>query len=165
MNPYMMNSYMMNPYSYGGSSGSSYGNSYGSGSSPGYDSSAAYGGQGYGQSAQAAAIAPATLFGLPTADGRLQWPLGLRTLPPADETKALRRQLELVLSLVPTQAAVGQVNAAFIDEGLQAVREFRQLLRPREGAMAEATYTDAMRFLDRAERGLSKIKKLTDKSE
>lgn len=118
MNPYMMssymNGYMMNPYMSGGMSG----NSYGSGSSSGYDSSGAsagYGGAGYGQagSGQTASFEPSVLFGLPASNGHLQWPLGLRTLAPANETKALRQQLDLVLAFVATQAAAGQVNNAF----------------------------------------------------
>ena len=63
-------------------------------------------------------------------------------------------------TLVATQAAAGQANRVFIDEGLHAVRDLRQLLKPREGAMADVTYADAMRFLNRAERGLSKIKSI-----
>jgi hypothetical protein len=98
------------------------------------------------------------LFGLPAENGRVQWPLGLRILQPAEETKALREQLELVLYSVATQAAEGQVNRTFVDFGLQAVRDLRQLLRPREGIMVAFTYTEAMRFLDRAERGLTKVK-------
>jgi len=105
-------------------------------------------------------LAPATLFGLPAENGRVQWPLGLRILQPADETKALREQLELVLYFVATQAAEGKVNRVFIDFGLQAVRDLRQLLKPREGFMHDFTYTEAMQFLDRAERGLTKIKKM-----
>src|SRR5437588_12287455 len=129
MYPYEMRSsmspYMTNPYM----SGSSYmnGNSYSQGSSTGSGtsgSSAGYGGQGYGGTGygqagteQTAAIAPATLFGLPAENGHVQWPLGLRILAPANETKALRAQLELVLSFVATQAAAGQANRVFIDEG------------------------------------------------
>jgi hypothetical protein len=148
-----------------------YGNAYALGSSPMSSGTGGavvgYGGQGYegvghGQlgTGQTAPIAPATLFGLPSENGRVVWPLGLRILPPADETKALREQLELVLYFVATQAAEGQVNRTFINFGLQAVRDFRQLLRPRERAMATFTYTEAMRFLDRAERGLIKIRKI-----
>ena len=48
----------------------------------------------------------------------------------------------------------------FIDEGLHAVRDLRQFLKPREGTMADVTYTDALRFLNRAERGLTKIKRI-----
>jgi hypothetical protein len=102
-------------------------------------------------------IAGATLFGLPADNGRVQWPLGLRILP-TDETKPLREQLELVLYVVATQAAEGKVNRVFIDFGLQAVRDLRQLLRPRASTMHAVTYTEAVRFLDRAERGLTRIK-------
>jgi hypothetical protein len=121
-----------------------------------------YGRTGHGQSEtnQTARIAAASLFGLPAKDGRVQWPLGLRILPPAEETKALREQLEMVLYFVATQAAEGQVNRAFIDFGLQAVRDLRQRLKPRRGAMAAFTYTEASRFLDRAESGLAKVKKI-----
>ena len=114
---------------------------------------------GYGQSGtgQSVPIAAATLFGLPAENGRLQWPLGLRILP-TDETKTLREQLELVLYFVATQAAEGKVNRVFIDFGLDAVRDLRRLLRPRESTMHAVTYAEAMRFLDRDERGLTKIK-------
>jgi hypothetical protein len=88
----------------------------------------------------------------------VRWPLGLQFLPPADEAKALREQLELVLYFVATQAAEGKVNHVFIEFGLQAVRDLRQLLRRREGAIPAVTYTEAVRFLDRAERGLTKVK-------
>jgi hypothetical protein len=103
-------------------------------------------------------LAPATLFGLPAEDGRVRWPFGLEGLSPPDETKALRDQLELVLYFVATQAAEGKVNRVFIDFGLQDVRDLRQRLRRAEGAMHASTYAEATRFLDRAERGLTRIK-------
>jgi hypothetical protein len=106
-------------------------------------------------------LAAATLFGLPAENGRVRWPFGLESLTPSDETKALRDQLELVLYFVATQAAEGRVNHAFIDIGLQAVRDLRQRLRREEGAMHPSTYAEAVRFLDRAERGLTRIK-MTD---
>ena len=62
-------------------------------------------GDGRSGTGQTAPIAAATLFGLPAENGRVQWPLGLRILPPGNETKALRDQLELVLYFVATQAA------------------------------------------------------------
>jgi hypothetical protein len=102
-------------------------------------------------------MAAATLFGLPAENGHVLWPLGLRILP-THETKPLREQLEVVLYFVATQAAEGKVNHLFIDFGLQAVRDLRQLLKTQESTMHTVTYTEAMRFLDRAERGLTKIK-------
>jgi hypothetical protein len=114
---------------------------------------------GYGQlgTGQTAPIAAATLFGLPAEQGRLQWPLGLRILP-SDEAKPLREQLELVLYFVATQAAEGKANRVLLDFGLEAVRDLRRLLRPRQSALHAVTYAEAMRFLDRAERGLTKIR-------
>jgi hypothetical protein len=114
---------------------------------------------GYGQTGtdQPAPIAAPTLFGLPAENGRVQWPLGLRILP-TDEAKPLREQLELVLYFVATQAAEGRVNRAFIDFGLEAVRDLRQLLKTRESTMSALRYTEAMRFLDRAERGFNKLR-------
>jgi hypothetical protein len=109
-------------------------------------------------------IAAATLFGLPAEQGRLQWPLGLRILP-TDEAKPLCEQLELVLYFVATQAAEGKVNRVFIDFGLEAVRDLRRLLRPRQSRMHAVTYTEAMRFLDRAERGLTRIKMLETRAD
>ena len=103
-------------------------------------------------------LAAATLFGLPAENGRMRWPFGLESLTPSDETKALRDQLELVLYFVATQAAEGRVNRVFIDFGLQAVRDLRKLVRQGEGTMHPNTYAEAMRFLDRAERGLTRIK-------
>jgi hypothetical protein len=178
-NRYMMNPYMMNGYMMSGMSSNPYmsGNSYGSGSSsmsPGTSGgSSGYGGQGYGgqgggmgygqpSTGQTASMSAATLFGLPAENGHVQWPLGLRILPP--ETKPLRDQLDLALYFVASQAAEGQANRTFIDSGLEAVRDLRKLTRPREGVWPAATYADAMRFLDRAERGLTKIKKNETKS-
>jgi len=114
---------------------------------------------GHGQTGtgQTPPIAAATLFGLPAEKGRVQWPLGLLVLP-ADEAKPLREQLELVLYVVATQAAEGKVNGVCSDFGLEAVRDLRQLLRPHKTAMQDVTYTEAMRFLDRAERGLNRIR-------
>jgi hypothetical protein len=169
MNPYAGSSHLMNPYMSGNPY--RYGNSYALGSSPMNSGTSGefvgYGGQGYGGTeygqpgaSRTGRLAPATLFGLPSEDGRVQWPLGLRVLGPADETKALREQLEAVLYFVATQAAEGRVNPTFINFGLRAVRELRRLLRPREGTIATFTCTEAMRFLNRAERGLIQIKKM-----
>ena len=115
----------------------------------------------YGQSGtgQTASIAAATLFGLPAENGHVQWPLGLRILP-TDETKALREQLEVVLYVVGTQAVEGKVNHVLIDFGLESVRDLRRLLKPRQSAMHAVTYSEAMRFLDRAERGLTRIRRI-----
>jgi len=110
-------------------------------------------------------LAAATLFGLPARDGRVQWPLGLRILAPANEAQVLRDQLEVDLYFVATQDDEGKVNQVFIAIGLQTTRDLRQLLRRRHESMAAATYTDAMRFLDRAERGLTQMNAIATSSD
>jgi hypothetical protein len=105
-------------------------------------------------------LSAATLFGLPAEKGRVKWPLGLRILPPADESKVLREQLEVVLYFVASQAAEGKVNRVFIDFGLDAVQDLRRLVRADREHTPADTYREAMRFLDRAERGLTRIKKV-----
>ena len=72
--------------------------------------------------------------------------------------------LILVASLA-TQADEGKVNQVFIAIGLQTTRDLRQLLRRRHEGMAAATYTDAMRFLDRAERGLTQMNAIATSSD
>ena len=78
-------------------------------------------------------------------------------LPPALETKTLRDQLDELLPTLAAQATLGQPTPALVQQGVDAVRQFRKLLRPREGTIAEVTYTDAMRFLDRVERALTTL--------
>src|SRR5262249_34412249 len=58
-----------------------------------------------------------TVLGVPVERGRVQWPLGLRVLPPAKETKALRDQLDIVLPTVANQAVAGQTNTTLVREG------------------------------------------------
>jgi hypothetical protein len=98
-----------------------------------------------------------TPLSVPLEVGPLQWPLGLRILAPATKTKTLRDTLDVLVPLVAAQAALGQPTPSQLEQALEAVRDFRKLLRPREGTMAEVTYTDSMRFLDRLERGLTAL--------
>jgi hypothetical protein len=103
-------------------------------------------------------LAGAALFGLPTKDGRVQWPFGLESLTPSEESGALRNQLELVLDVVAQQATEGQVNGVLINFGVGAVHDLRQMMRQSKGTMHPKTYAEAERFLDRAERGLTRLK-------
>jgi hypothetical protein len=103
-------------------------------------------------------LAGAALFGLPTKGGRVQWPFGLEGLTPSDEAQALRDQLELVLDVIAAQAAEGQVNRVLIGFGLGSVRDLRQMLKQEQGGMSPKTYAEAIRFLDRTERGLNRLK-------
>jgi hypothetical protein len=132
------------------------------------------GGGGYGSSGQAsnayAYPAPASpaypapsastssmdIFGLPTQAGRLNWPLGLRVLPPATKTAALRRQIESVLLLDQ-----GQVSGGAVDVATLATDQLRKLLRQQRdrGVLAGQTIDDAADFLDRLELSLTALRR------
>jgi hypothetical protein len=103
-------------------------------------------------------LTAATLFGLPAENGRVRWPFGLESLTPSDEAQAMRDQVELVLNVVAEQAQEGKVNRVLIDFGLGAVRDLREHLDQDKGTMHPKTYAEAARFLDRAERGLTRLK-------
>jgi hypothetical protein len=62
--------------------------------------------------------------------------------------------------LVARQAGEGRVNGVVVDLGLDAVHDLRSQLRPNKSIMYPDTYARAMRFLDRAERGLNRFKRM-----
>jgi hypothetical protein len=152
----------------GGYSGSGAGGASGGGNG-GYG-----GGGGYGPSSQAsnpyAYSAPANVanptlsasgsaldsLGVPTEAGRLSWPLGLRVLPPAVKSAALRRQIESVLQLDQGQMSVGAADAAAL-----ATEQLRALLHQQRerGVLPGQTIRDAAEFLDRLELSLTALRR------
>ena len=64
----------------------------------------------------------------------------------------------LAFGSAPAQAAEGQVNRVLIGFGLGCVGDLRQMLKQEQGGMNPKTYAEATRFLDRAERGLNRLK-------
>jgi hypothetical protein len=92
-----------------------------------------------------------TASGVPTAEGQLVWPLALRVLPDS-EAAPLRGQIDALLQTAATQAARGRPNADVVKELGRATGQLRkQLLRHQEerGGLAQTSYEDAERFLDR----------------
>jgi hypothetical protein len=132
------------------------------------------GGGGYGPSSQPsnpyAYSAPANVanpalsasgsaldtLGVPTEAGRLSWPLGLRVLPPAVNSSALRRQIESVLRLDQGQMSAGAADAAAL-----ATDQLRTLLHQQRerGVLPGRTIRDAAEFLDRLEVSLTALRR------
>jgi hypothetical protein len=147
---------------YGG--GSSYSNPYAPASTAAYDgednrASSAYAGSYANTKQQHSPSVPMNsldLMGVPSENGKLTWPLGLRILAPAPQAKILREQIEGLVRSLAFQAAGGQVQSSTIDAAIQAASDLRGLLRRREGsaAIAEHTYRDAERFLKQLEVGI-----------
>ena len=94
-------------------------------------------------------------MGLPNAGGRLDWPLGLRILPPGEKTVVLRNQIDALLGMAAIQSAQGPVNPKLLHEASKAVNELHSLLRDKRMAFeASFTYNEADRFLDKLAHGL-----------
>ncbi|HKB35524.1 MAG TPA: hypothetical protein VKD72_03660, partial [Gemmataceae bacterium] len=68
-------------------------------------------------------------MGLPNGGGRLDWPLGLRILPPGEKTVVLRNQIDALLGMAARQSAQGPVSPKLLQEASQAVNELHSLLR------------------------------------
>jgi plastocyanin len=85
--------------------------------------------------------------GLPSEHGQLEWPVGLRALPGAED---LRRQIDALVHDETEQATVGPTNAQLDKELARSVKGLRNLLlRDKEErfSLPLAAYEDAERFL------------------
>jgi len=92
-----------------------------------------------------------TAGGVPTDEGRPVWPLALRVVP-GPEAEALRGQIDALLQTAATQAARGRPNPDVVQELTQATDQLRKLLvrhREERGGLAQTSYEDAERFLDK----------------
>jgi hypothetical protein len=141
-----------------GSGGMGSGGGYssgGSGSSSGGSMGSADLSGGYGNPYDWSAFAPSPtanavvgpLSGVLNAEGRFDWPLALRILPP--ETRDLRQQIDARAAEVQRQAAAGQVDAGLLRDMNRDVDRLREVLADREDRLPvsyQAT-EDARRFI------------------
>jgi hypothetical protein len=168
-NPLMMsNPYAAGSSGYGGGSSGGYGMS--PGASSGMGSSSGYaGGYGYDQAALGAAATaeqsaysrtgPGSLLmalGLANENGRLDWPLAFRLIPPG-EHRDMMLQTESQVRVAVMQAAAGKATSATIQEATRDVSKLRNWLRDHQVDMAEATYRSGSDFLRRVEDALNLI--------
>jgi hypothetical protein len=172
-NPY--SAYFSNPYS--GAGASSYGGaagSYGSGAASAGGSGGAASGYGSGAAAGNSAATGTQrqvstartdgsvldVLGVPHEGNKVSWPLGLRILPPAAQSEALRTQVDSLLLFTSAQAVYGQVNGGAVDRAVQATAQLRDLLRKGGAdAMSAHTYHEAWQFLDRLDTTLLTVKR------
>jgi hypothetical protein len=155
--PYLFGS---NPYgssmAYSNSMGMGYGGSYqmmmygGSGYSGGSSAPAAmpdvspapnvmpatggYGTGAYGR-IEGKGVEAGVFAGLLKDDGRLDWPLALRILPPGFQTKAWRERLDARVAQLQTQAAEGKVDAALLKEAKGDLNKLGEILADRDGLL------------------------------
>jgi hypothetical protein len=86
-------------------------------------------------------------FGLLGQGGQLVWPKSLLNLPPADETAALRRDVEKRLATALDQARAGKMDAENLRELTGASRQLSELVSQNVSKMSFDEHREAKRFL------------------
>src|SRR5262249_38789449 len=92
------------------------------------------------------------VLGLPTQNGQLAWPIGLRILPPDQETQALRRSIEVDVIRAVQQAAGNLDATPSVKQMHDDIRQLRHSLNEKGYRLPERTVSEAQRFLDRLDR-------------
>jgi hypothetical protein len=98
--------------------------------------------------------------GLPSQAPQLSWPLGLRILPPAPETQALRQQIDALLqSAAAQQAKNGRVNPRVVQELNATVGKLQVLLRrdDERRTLPLEVHNEAERFLKKLKDALKTL--------
>jgi hypothetical protein len=82
-------------------------------------------------------------------DGSLDWPLALRVLPPALETRKLREQIQAEVLGALDRKDEGKSRAAFVEEASRGIDRLGRLLNQRadEVPLTDAAVTEGRRFL------------------
>jgi hypothetical protein len=91
-------------------------------------------------------------LGLPTQGGQLAWPIGLRVLPPDQQTRALRREIETDLLRIVQQAAANLDTAGSVKQTRDDIRQLRQALNENSSKLSEGMVAEAKRFLNQLDR-------------
>jgi hypothetical protein len=94
---------------------------------------------------------PKGLAGLFVGDGTLDWPLGLRILPPAEETQVLRKEIETFLRAALKGLGSGKAPASALKEARLDIARFQRLLTRHADRLPVSGYTvtEAKRYLRR----------------
>jgi hypothetical protein len=93
------------------------------------------------------------LAGLFDGDGALDWPLGLRILPPAEETAALRQEVETFLRAALKGLGSGNAPASALKEARRDIARLQGLLHRYADRLPGSRHTvrEARRYLRRLE--------------
>src|SRR5262249_27655446 len=95
-----------------------------------------------------------TASGLPNKNGHLNWPLGLRMLRPDDETRDLRRQVDVLIQGLATQQLSSQPNSSYVQQAEHALERLRLLAERERHSLSSGTYREVERFLAKLDRFL-----------
>jgi hypothetical protein len=94
------------------------------------------------------------LAGLFDGEGALDWPLGLRILPPSEETAALRQEVEVFLRAALKGLGSGKAPAGALKEARRSLARLQRLLDRGADRLpgSRHTLTQARRYLRRLQR-------------
>lgn len=94
------------------------------------------------------------LAGLSTG-GQLNWPVGLRTLPPSAETDNLRQRIDGLVQSAVAEAEAGGPDKQTVKAAVQDVDQLRGLFRANSSRiLAQATRDEAASFLTKLDKAL-----------
>jgi hypothetical protein len=100
--------------------------------------------------------------GLVKENAKIQWPVGLRSLPPQAQTREMRDQIDTLMSQCKRQAASGQeVDAGALQEISRTIERLRQMLKGQIDNLSFGDYTAARRFLGELDGGVTVLKQPT----
>jgi hypothetical protein len=102
-----------------------------------------------------------TSVGVPTYNGQLSYPLGLKILQPSAENLQLLDQIETLFQLLAMQQAGGQVNANLAQEAKVGIDRLQTMLRGRQHNMMPNTYEEAQQYLEKLRHGLQVLQPAT----
>jgi hypothetical protein len=88
-----------------------------------------------------------TSLGLPVKDGHLDWPVALAALPPGEETRNLRQQVESRLIVMAKSSGNGKANAEFDDQARRSLDRLEEMTHSNRYSMTAGTHRAAVRFL------------------
>jgi hypothetical protein len=92
--------------------------------------------------------------GLLKNDGKLNWPVAIRSLKPRDKIDDLRRQISSLLPETINQAVNGKVDPMSLKELIRATDEMQDLLTQNVTNLPPGQYMDAKRFLSGLDDGV-----------
>jgi hypothetical protein len=97
-------------------------------------------------------------FGLLKNEGKLNWPLALRDLQPAGESKELRDQIQTLTENSVKKAKEGPVDANTIREIETSVDKLERLLKKNVNDLPFSEYTEGKRYVTQLRDGLKALR-------
>lgn len=97
-------------------------------------------------------------FGLLKNEGKLTWPLAIRNLEPAGESKGVREQLQALTEAAVKKAKEGPVDPGTLREMESCADKLEKMLRKNISDLPFSEYTEGKRYLTNLRDGLKALR-------